>query len=37
MLDINSNRSAMELIATVRKSNKSVQEFIDRTSITLMK
>lgn len=32
ILDINSNGSAMELIATVRKSNKAVQEFIDGTS-----
>lgn len=31
-IDIDSNRSAIELIATVRKSNKNTQEFIDKTS-----
>lgn len=35
ILDINSNRAAMELIATVNKSNKKVQEFIDRTNSNL--
>lgn len=34
-LDINSNRAAIELIATVKKSNKKVQEFIDRTNSNL--
>lgn len=34
-LDINSNRAAIELIATVNKSNKKVQEFIDRTNSNL--
>lgn len=29
-IDINSDKSAMQLIATVRKSNKNVQEFIDK-------
>lgn len=32
VIDINSSTSALELIATVRKSNNDVQEFIDRTS-----
>src|SRR5690606_38529628 len=31
-IDINSNSSAMQLIATVRKSNKNIQEFIDKDS-----
>ena len=35
ILDINSNRAAIELIATVNKSNKKVQEFIDRTNSNL--
>ena len=35
ILDINSNRAAIELIATVKKSNKKVQEFIDRTNSNL--
>ena len=35
ILDINSNRAAIELIATVKKNNKKVQEFIDRTNSNL--
>lgn len=31
-ISINSNSSAMQLIGTVRKSNRNIQEFIDKTS-----
>lgn len=35
IIDISSDRSAMQLIGTVRKSNKNVQEFIDKGSNNL--
>ncbi|SDK71962.1 family 10 glycosylhydrolase [Natronincola ferrireducens] len=36
-IDINSNRSAMQLIGTVRKTDKDAQEFIDKESYNLDK